>query len=253
MSAAEEAAAGAARAGGGPGRAGLGAQPAPVPDFSVAAPAPLPSDAVEPELRRSRLPPVKPPRASAPGTAAPRLPLIHLGMPAGLTEPAGAAPPAGVSASGPVSMAPAGTLPVRVEGAALALGAVTKAPVSVCVESTASQPPRPPVGTVVTKVAPVSALPKLSSGPPLPAPQLVAVKAPNTTTIQLPANLQLPPGMSVPSSSFPIGPASGDTGNVAPPDSASLLLALGKKKKKKKSAQRTFPNQLCRAVIWLYR
>uniref|UniRef100_A0A8C0SNW7 TAFH domain-containing protein n=1 Tax=Canis lupus familiaris TaxID=9615 RepID=A0A8C0SNW7_CANLF len=115
-------------------------------------------------------------------------------MPAGLTEPAGAAPPAGVSASGPVSMAPAGTLPVRVEGAALALGAVTKAPVSVCVESTASQPPRPPVGTVVTKVAPVSALPKLSSGPPLPAPQLVAVKAPNTTTIQLPANLQLPPG-----------------------------------------------------------
>ncbi|XP_029778464.1 transcription initiation factor TFIID subunit 4B isoform X2 [Suricata suricatta] len=115
-------------------------------------------------------------------------------MPAGLTEPAGAAPPAGVSASGSVTMAPAGTRPVRVESAPMALGAVTKAPVSVCVESTVSQPGRPPVGTLVTKVAPVSALPKLSSGPPLPAPQIVAVKAPTTTTIQLPANLQLPPG-----------------------------------------------------------
>ncbi|XP_026924481.1 transcription initiation factor TFIID subunit 4B isoform X1 [Acinonyx jubatus] len=115
-------------------------------------------------------------------------------MPAGLTEPAGAAPPAGVSASGTVTMAPAGTLPVRVESTPVALGAVTKAPVSVCVESTVSQPLRPPVGTLVTKVASVSALPKLSSGPPLPAPQIVAVKAPNTTTIQLPANLQLPPG-----------------------------------------------------------
>ncbi|XP_045637848.1 transcription initiation factor TFIID subunit 4B isoform X2 [Ursus americanus] len=118
---------------------------------------------------------------------------MHLGMPAGLTEPAGAAPSAGVSASGTVTMAPAGTLPVRVESTPVALGAVTKAPVSVCVESTVSQPLRSPVGTLVTKVAPVSTLPKLSSGPPLPAPQIVAVKAPNTT-IQLPANLQLPPG-----------------------------------------------------------
>ncbi|XP_019652167.2 transcription initiation factor TFIID subunit 4B [Ailuropoda melanoleuca] len=114
-------------------------------------------------------------------------------MPAGLTEPAGAAPSAGVSASGTVTMAPAGTLPVRVESTPVALGAVTKAPVSVCVESTVSQPLRSPVGTLVTKVAPVNTLPKLSSGPPLPAPQIVAVKAPNTT-IQLPANLQLPPG-----------------------------------------------------------
>eukprot|EP00069_Balaena_mysticetus_P007676 bmy_19367T0 len=114
-------------------------------------------------------------------------------MPAGLTEPAGAAPPAGVGASGTVTMAPAAALPVRVESTPVALGAVTKAPVSVCVESTASQPLRSPVGTLVTKVAPVSALPKLSSGPRLPAPQIVAVKAPNTTTIQLPANLQLPP------------------------------------------------------------
>uniref|UniRef100_A0AAA9T903 TATA-box binding protein associated factor 4b n=2 Tax=Bos TaxID=9903 RepID=A0AAA9T903_BOVIN len=115
-------------------------------------------------------------------------------MPAGLTEPAGAAPPAGVGASGTVTMAPAAALPVRVESTPVALGAVTKAPVSVCVESSASQPLRSPVGTLVTKVAPVSALPKLSNGPRLPSPQIVAVKAPNTTTIQLPANLQLPPG-----------------------------------------------------------
>lgn len=115
-------------------------------------------------------------------------------MPAGLTEPAGAAPHAGVSASGTLTMAPAGALPVRVESTPVALGAVTKAPVSVSVESTVSQPLRSPVGTLVTKVAPVSALPKLSSGPCLPAPQIVAVKAPNTTTVQLPANLQLPPG-----------------------------------------------------------
>ncbi|ELK05689.1 Transcription initiation factor TFIID subunit 4B [Pteropus alecto] len=90
-------------------------------------------------------------------------------------------------------MAPAGALPIRVESTPVPLGAVTKAPVSVCVEPTVSQPLRSPVGTLVTKVAPVSALPKLSSGPVLPAPQIVAVKAPNTT-IQLPANLQLPPG-----------------------------------------------------------
>ncbi|KAF4024924.1 hypothetical protein G4228_016881 [Cervus hanglu yarkandensis] len=115
-------------------------------------------------------------------------------MPAGLTEPAGAATPAGVGASGTVTMAPAAALPVRVESTPVALGAVTKAPVSVCVESSASQPLRSPVGTLVTKVAPVSALPKLSNGPRLPSPQIVAVKAPNTTTIQLPANLQLPPG-----------------------------------------------------------
>ncbi|KAG8516782.1 Transcription initiation factor TFIID subunit 4B, partial [Galemys pyrenaicus] len=116
------------------------------------------------------------------------------GMPAGLTEPAGAAPPAGVSASGNLTVAPAGVLPVRVETTPVSLSAVTKAPVSVCMEPTTSQPLRSSVGTLVTKVAPVSALPKLSSGPRLPAPQMVAVKAPNTTTIQLPANLQLPPG-----------------------------------------------------------
>ncbi|XP_040334430.1 transcription initiation factor TFIID subunit 4B [Herpailurus yagouaroundi] len=144
-------------------------------------------------------------------------------MPAGLTEPAGAAPPAGVSTSGTVTMAPAGTLPVRVESTPVALGAVTKAPVSVCVESTVSQPLRPPVGTLVTKVASVSALPKLSSGPPLPAPQIVAVKAPNTTTIQLPANLQLPPGMSITFSSF-----SSQFQSVAVPTASVVTVTPGK-------------------------
>ncbi|KAM5303949.1 transcription initiation factor TFIID subunit 4B [Glossophaga mutica] len=117
-------------------------------------------------------------------------------MSAGLTEPAGAVPPAGVSSSGTLTGgAPAGAPPARVGSTSMALGAVTKAPpVNVCVESTVSQPLRSPVGTLVTKVAPVNALPKLSSGPRLPAPQIVAVKTPNTTTIQLPANLQLPPG-----------------------------------------------------------
>ncbi|XP_004465203.1 transcription initiation factor TFIID subunit 4B isoform X2 [Dasypus novemcinctus] len=116
-------------------------------------------------------------------------------MPAGLTEPAGAAPPAAVSASGTVTMAPAGALPVRVESTSGTLGAVTKAPVSVCVGSTASQPllKAVPLGT---KVASVSAVPKLNSGPRMPAPQMVTAKATNTT-ILLPANFQLPPGTVV--------------------------------------------------------
>ncbi|XP_036061187.1 transcription initiation factor TFIID subunit 4B isoform X3 [Onychomys torridus] len=114
-------------------------------------------------------------------------------MPAGLTEPAGAAAPGVASASGAVTMASAATLPVRVESTPVALGPVTKAPVSVCVEPVAPQPLPSPVGTLVTKVVPVTALPKLS-GPRLPAPQIVTVKTPGTTTIQLPANLQLPPG-----------------------------------------------------------
>ncbi|KAM9225854.1 transcription initiation factor TFIID subunit 4B isoform 4-T4 [Dugong dugon] len=120
-------------------------------------------------------------------------------MPAGLSEPAGAAPPAGVNASATVTMAPTGTLPVRMENAQVALGAATKASVTVCTGSSASQPllKAAPMGTLVTKVASVSAVPKLSSGPRLPAPQMVAAaKAPNTT-ILLPANFQLPPGTVV--------------------------------------------------------
>ncbi|KAM9632285.1 transcription initiation factor TFIID subunit 4B isoform 3-T3 [Trichechus inunguis] len=120
-------------------------------------------------------------------------------MPAGLSEPAGAAPPAGVNASATVTMAPTGTLPVRIENAQVALGAATKASVTVCTGSSASQPllKAAPMGTLVTKVASVSAVPKLSSGPRLPAPQMVAAaKAPNTT-ILLPANFQLPPGTVV--------------------------------------------------------
>lgn len=113
-------------------------------------------------------------------------------MPAGLTGPAGAAAPVVSSASGTVTMAPVAALPVRVESTPVALCPVTKAPVNVCVDSVAPQSLPAPVGTLVTKVVPVTALPKLG-GPRLPAPQIVTVKTPSTTTIQLPANLQLPP------------------------------------------------------------
>lgn len=181
----------------------------------AAAPAPVLSDAVEAELPWSRPPPAAPVLASAPPPAAPRLPLTR-GMPAGLSEPAGAAPPAVVSAPGTVALAPAAAPPVRVESAAPAPGAVTKAPGGVCAESGATQPLRSPVGTLLTKVAPVSALPKLGGGPRLPAPQIVTVKAPNTATIQLPANLQLPPGTWITTSRSSVGPACGDHGDAAP-------------------------------------
>ncbi|KAL1764305.1 transcription initiation factor TFIID subunit 4B, partial [Sigmodon hispidus] len=99
-----------------------------------------------------------------------------------LTKPAGTTAPVVTSASRAMTMAPA-----------TALGPVTKAPVSVCMESVAPQPVPSPVGTLMAKVVPVTALPKLG-GPRLPAPQIVTVKIPYTRTIQLPANLQLPPG-----------------------------------------------------------
>ncbi|KAL1764261.1 transcription initiation factor TFIID subunit 4B [Sigmodon hispidus] len=66
--------------------------------------------------------------------------------------------------------------------AAAALGPLTKAPVSVCVESVAPQPVPSPVGTL------------MANGPRLPAPQIVTLKTPSTRTIHLPANLQLSPG-----------------------------------------------------------
>ncbi|KAL1763099.1 transcription initiation factor TFIID subunit 4B isoform X2, partial [Sigmodon hispidus] len=76
---------------------------------------------------------------------------------------------------------------------AAALGPVTKAPVSVCMESVAPQPVPSPMGMLMARVVPVTALPKLG-GPRLPAPEIVTLKTPGTRTIQLPANLQLPPG-----------------------------------------------------------
>ncbi|XP_075388965.1 transcription initiation factor TFIID subunit 4B [Tenrec ecaudatus] len=119
-------------------------------------------------------------------------------MPAGLSEPAGAAAPAAVNAAGAGTgtVAPAGVLPVRVENAPVALGAVTKASVTVSVGSTASQPllQAAPVGTLGTEVVTVSAVPKLSCSPRVPAPQMVAAAKAPSTTILLPANFQLPPG-----------------------------------------------------------
>jgi transcription initiation factor TFIID subunit 4 len=101
-------------------------------------------------------------------------------MPAGLSEPAGAAPSAVMGAPGTEAMAPAGALPVRVDSTSVTLGAVTQ------VKSVASQPLRSPLGKLVTKVAPVSALPKLSGGPRLPAPQIVTVKGSGLLFILVP-------------------------------------------------------------------
>uniref|UniRef100_A0A8C0G8U4 TATA-box binding protein associated factor 4b n=1 Tax=Chelonoidis abingdonii TaxID=106734 RepID=A0A8C0G8U4_CHEAB len=97
-------------------------------------------------------------------------------------------PPASVSAAG----APAGAQAVALSHA------VTKVPISLVPAVTQqSRVVTAPVGTLVAKVATVTAAqqpPKNSSGPRLAAPQTVAPKAPQTTTIQLPANFQIPPG-----------------------------------------------------------
>ncbi|KAK1337830.1 hypothetical protein QTO34_002466 [Cnephaeus nilssonii] len=124
----------------------------------------------------------QPPPARAPGPAAPQRPLSPRDArgPLGTGRPRA---PRRLSSSGTLTGAPAGARPVRAEGTSVAPGAVTKAPVHVRVEPAASQPSRPPVGTLGAKVAPVSAL---------PAAQIVAVKAP-AAAIQLPASLQLPP------------------------------------------------------------
>uniref|UniRef100_A0A674K701 TATA-box binding protein associated factor 4b n=1 Tax=Terrapene triunguis TaxID=2587831 RepID=A0A674K701_9SAUR len=97
-------------------------------------------------------------------------------------------PPASVSAAG----APAGAQAVCLSHA------VTKVPISLVPAVTQqSRVGTAPVGTLVAKVATVTATqqpPKNSGGPRLAAPQTVAPKAPQTTTIQLPANFQIPPG-----------------------------------------------------------
>uniref|UniRef100_A0A8C4W5H3 TATA-box binding protein associated factor 4b n=1 Tax=Gopherus evgoodei TaxID=1825980 RepID=A0A8C4W5H3_9SAUR len=97
-------------------------------------------------------------------------------------------PPASVSAAG----APAGAQTIALSHA------VTKVPISLVPAVTQqSRVVTAPVGTLVAKVATVTAAqqpPKNSSGPRLAAPQTVAPKAPQTTTIQLPANFQIPPG-----------------------------------------------------------
>uniref|UniRef100_A0A452GML8 TAFH domain-containing protein n=1 Tax=Gopherus agassizii TaxID=38772 RepID=A0A452GML8_9SAUR len=93
------------------------------------------------------------------------------------------------------SMSTSAAAPVRVMPAG---HAVTKVPISLVPAVTQqSRVVTAPVGTLVAKVATVTAAqqpPKNSSGPRLAAPQTVAPKAPQTTTIQLPANFQIPPG-----------------------------------------------------------
>uniref|UniRef100_A0A4X2JSN6 TAFH domain-containing protein n=3 Tax=Vombatus ursinus TaxID=29139 RepID=A0A4X2JSN6_VOMUR len=86
------------------------------------------------------------------------------------------------------------TLPSSLRSTPVTLN--TKAPISLSLVTAASQPlvKTAPLGTLVTKLATVNTVPKTNSGPRLPTPQIVAAKAPSTTTIQLPANFQLSPG-----------------------------------------------------------
>ncbi|XP_007487643.1 transcription initiation factor TFIID subunit 4B isoform X2 [Monodelphis domestica] len=134
------------------------------------------------------------------------------GMPAGLSEQgaAAASSPACLSVPGTVTMAPAlltngsaqshlppaasSALPSPLRSTSVPLN--TKAPISLSLVTAASQPQvkTAPMGALVTKLATVNTVPKTSTGPRLPAPQIVAAKAPSTTTIQLPANFQLSPG-----------------------------------------------------------
>ncbi|XP_044522426.1 transcription initiation factor TFIID subunit 4B isoform X1 [Gracilinanus agilis] len=133
-------------------------------------------------------------------------------MPAGLSEQgaAAASSPACLSVPGTVTMAPAlltngsaqshlppaasSALPSPLRSTPVPLN--TKAPISLSLVTAASQPQvkTAPMGALVTKLATVNTVPKTSTGPRLPAPQIVAAKAPSTTTIQLPANFQLSPG-----------------------------------------------------------
>ncbi|XP_068955935.1 transcription initiation factor TFIID subunit 4B [Petaurus breviceps papuanus] len=135
------------------------------------------------------------------------------GMPTGLSEQgaaASASSPACLCVPGTVTMAPAlltnGSVRSHLPpGASSALPSPlrstpgplnTKAPISLSLVTAASQPlvKTAPLGALVTKLATVNTVPKTDCGPRLPAPQIVAAKAPNTTTIQLPANFQLSPG-----------------------------------------------------------
>ncbi|XP_075776928.1 transcription initiation factor TFIID subunit 4B isoform X2 [Pelodiscus sinensis] len=129
-------------------------------------------------------------------------------MPAGHAEQALAAPAAsGAGGAQPApallcsqtTVSPASDSGAPAGGQAVALShAMTKVPISlVPAVSQQSRVVTAPVGTLVAKVATVTAAqqpPNTSGGPRLAAPQTVALKAPQTTTIQLPANFQLPPG-----------------------------------------------------------
>ncbi|XP_051826273.1 transcription initiation factor TFIID subunit 4B isoform X2 [Antechinus flavipes] len=155
--------------------------------------------------------------SSSPAAAAAAAAASVRGMPAGLSEQgAGAAAvatassPTGLSVPGTVTMAPAlltngsvqshlppaagSALPSSLRSTPVPLN--TKAPINLNLVTAASQPlvKTAPLGALVTKLATVNTVPKANSGPRLPAPQIVTAKAPNTTTIQLPANFQLSPG-----------------------------------------------------------
>ncbi|KAM9097073.1 transcription initiation factor TFIID subunit 4B isoform X1 [Sarcophilus harrisii] len=153
--------------------------------------------------------------SSSPAAAAAAAAASVRGMPAGLSEQgaaaaAAASSPTGLGVPGTVTMAPAlltngsvqshlppaasSALPSSLRSTPAPLN--TKAPVNLNLVTAASQPlvKTAPLGALVTKLATVNTVPKANPGPRLPAPQVVTAKAPNTTTIQLPANFQLSPG-----------------------------------------------------------
>lgn len=107
------------------------------------------------------------------------------------------APPL-LSPQGPL---PAASCPVTPRASAPVALSIVGSKVPLSLVSSASQQPRvvsTPVGTLVTKVAPVAPVQQLakpSSGEVrLAAPHPVASKAPQTTILQLPTNFQIPQG-----------------------------------------------------------
>uniref|UniRef100_A0A8D0GZT3 TATA-box binding protein associated factor 4b n=1 Tax=Sphenodon punctatus TaxID=8508 RepID=A0A8D0GZT3_SPHPU len=119
-------------------------------------------------------------------------------LPQGLLEPLRGAPqtaaPAVLGAPSTVPSALSAAPPMGSPAVALST-TVTKAPISlVAAVSQQSRVVPAAMGSVVATVTPAQQLAKTPSVPRLPAPQVVAPKAQQTTTIQLPANFQIPPG-----------------------------------------------------------
>lgn len=125
-------------------------------------------------------------------------------MPAGPPEHLASGPGPSVNGAGLAVMRPQNTVPavscalMPVGSSVVALNNVGKKG-PICRVPSISPQPRlvsTPIGMLVAKVAPGHQLPKPShnGGVRLATPQLVASKAAQTTTIQLPANFQFPQG-----------------------------------------------------------
>ncbi|XP_059580140.1 transcription initiation factor TFIID subunit 4B isoform X3 [Alligator mississippiensis] len=105
--------------------------------------------------------------------------------------PAGAPEPAAAASGGPCSQPAPGTAPL---GGPAGAPSGAAAPVPGSAVPAASPQPRLVPAPAGALVAAVPATQPPAAGPKPPAAQVVAPKAPQTTTIQLPANFQIPPG-----------------------------------------------------------